>query len=139
MFKPTDTISLSTQQKAQQKRLLILTMANWLVYVLAVVLTCTLGTISSSPTVLWLLITLTIIVLCSASWNTVKLNNYALDEYFSVLQTKAIVIAFALGSLITFTIGFLQVFGFPVVSWMWCWPIYATCWLGAFLILKTQA
>jgi hypothetical protein len=53
------------------------------------------------------------------------------DELQRRIQLESLGAAFAMGSLITFGYGFLQLAGAPQVSWFAVWPVYAVCWLVA--------
>ncbi len=51
------------------------------------------------------------------------------DEMQRRIVLESLAAAFALGSLLTFGYGLLQVAGAPDVSWMYVWPVYAGSWL----------
>lgn len=51
------------------------------------------------------------------------------DELQRRIELEALAFAFAAGSLLTFSYGFLQIVGLPDVSWMAVWPVLAGCWI----------
>jgi len=51
------------------------------------------------------------------------------DELQRRIGLEGLAAAFALGSLLTFGYGLLQVAGAPPLSWMFVWPVYGACWL----------
>lgn len=51
------------------------------------------------------------------------------DELQRRIELEALAFAFAAGSLLTFSYGFLQIVGLPDVSWMAVWPVLAACWI----------
>jgi len=52
-----------------------------------------------------------------------------MDELQRRVQLEALAFAFGGTALITFGYGFLQVVGFPQVSWFFVWPIMAALWI----------
>jgi hypothetical protein len=56
-----------------------------------------------------------------------------MDELQRRIQLEALAFAFAGGSLVTLTVGFLQIVGLPPLPWMLVWPVYALLWaVGGF-------
>lgn len=60
------------------------------------------------------------------------------DELQRLIVLESLAAAFALGSLITFGYGLLQVAGAPEVSWLFVWPVYAACWLLFALLARRR-
>lgn len=52
-----------------------------------------------------------------------------IDELQRRVQLEALAFAFGGTALLTFGYGFMQVAGFPQVSWFFVWPIMAALWL----------
>jgi O-antigen/teichoic acid export membrane protein len=51
-----------------------------------------------------------------------------MDELQRRIQIEALAFAFAGGSFLTLTVGFLQIVGLPSLSWLLVWPIFAVLW-----------
>ena len=51
-----------------------------------------------------------------------------MDELQRRIQLEALAFAFAIGSFLTMSIGFLQLVGLPTLSWVFAWPILAVLW-----------
>jgi hypothetical protein len=51
-----------------------------------------------------------------------------MDELQRRIQLEALAFAFAAGSFLTLTVGFLQIVGLPPLSWLLVWPIFALLW-----------
>jgi hypothetical protein len=63
-----------------------------------------------------------------------------MDELQRRIQFEALAFAFAAGSFVTLTIGFLQVVGLPAVPWIWVWPVFALFWgIGVALAQRRYA
>ena len=60
------------------------------------------------------------------------------DELQRRITLEALAAAFALGSLLTFGYGLMQLAGAPPLSWMFVWPVYAACWLVTGLIARRR-
>jgi hypothetical protein len=60
------------------------------------------------------------------------------DELVRRIQLEALAFAFAAGSLLTFSYGFLQLVGLPEASWLMVWPVYAGCWLVGSLLASRR-
>lgn len=52
-----------------------------------------------------------------------------MDELQRRIQFEALAFAFGGTALLTFGYGFLQLTGFPQVSWFFVWPIMAVLWM----------
>ena len=52
-----------------------------------------------------------------------------MDELQRRVQLEALAFAFGGTALLTFSYGFLQIVGFPQVSWFAVWPIMAALWI----------
>lgn len=58
----------------------------------------------------------------------------AMDELQRRMSLEALGFAFGATAVVTFAYGFLQLVGFPQVSWLMVWPVMAIFWLvGQFL------
>ena len=53
-----------------------------------------------------------------------------IDELQRRVQLEALAFAFGGTALLTFSYGFLQLVGFPQVSWFFVWPIMAVLWMA---------
>lgn len=53
-----------------------------------------------------------------------------MDELQRRIQLEALAFAFGGTALLTFGYGFLQLVGFPQLSWLFVWPIMGTLWLA---------
>ena len=60
------------------------------------------------------------------------------DELQARMLVESLAIAFAAGSVITFTWGMLQAVGAPAVSWIWVTPVYLTCWGIATAVVRRR-
>ncbi|MBI8988756.1 hypothetical protein [Corynebacterium meridianum] len=61
------------------------------------------------------------------------------DEFEFGITLKALAIAFAGGSAVTFSYGCAQVFlGAPDINYMFVWPVYATAWVIATAALNLR-
>lgn len=61
-----------------------------------------------------------------------------LDELQRRIQFEALAISFMGTAFITFGYGFLQLVGFPPVSWFAVWPIMAVLWLAGLWFSKRR-
>lgn len=52
-----------------------------------------------------------------------------MDELQRQIQLEALGFAFGGTAVLTFAYGFLQLVGFPPVSWFFVWPIMASLWI----------
>ena len=85
----------------------------------------------------WLIVLLPVPALVAVVWAVVR-NIRASDELQGRITTEAVAIGFALGSVITFSYGLLQLVGAPPLSWLWVWPVYAGSWLVGLVIAKRR-
>lgn len=53
-----------------------------------------------------------------------------MDELQRRIQMEALAFGFGGTALLTFGYGFLQIVGFPQVSWFFVWPIMALLWIA---------
>lgn len=53
-----------------------------------------------------------------------------MDELQRRIQMEALAFAFGGTALLTFGYGFLQLVGYPQVSWLFVWPIMAVLWMA---------
>lgn len=53
-----------------------------------------------------------------------------MDELQRRIQLEALAFAFGGTALLTFGYGFLQLVGFPQVSWFFVWPVMGTLWMA---------
>lgn len=60
------------------------------------------------------------------------------DELQGRISVEALAIGFAIGSLVTFTYGFLQLAGAPQLSWFFVWPVYAVGWLIGAVVARRR-
>ncbi|MEZ2188466.1 hypothetical protein [Corynebacterium sp. CCM 9204] len=61
------------------------------------------------------------------------------DEFEFGITLRALAIAFAGGSAITFSYGCAQVFlGAPDINYMFVWPVYATTWVVSTVVLNLR-
>ena len=51
------------------------------------------------------------------------------DEFHRQFHIEALGFAFAGTAVVSFTYGWLQVAGFPAVSWLYVWPLMGAMWL----------
>ena len=87
----------------------------------------------------YVLFLLPVLPLVYVAWAVTRLMS-DVDELQRRIQLEALAFAFGAGSLITFTYGFLQIAGLPLLSWLFVWPVYAVCWLvGSFLAHRRYA
>ena len=61
-----------------------------------------------------------------------------IDELQRQMHLESLAIAFAVGSVLTFGYGFLQLVGAPELNWFMVWPVYAFSWLGATLVVNRR-
>ncbi|GAB3704106.1 hypothetical protein [Mariniluteicoccus flavus] len=60
------------------------------------------------------------------------------DELQSRILTESLAIAFALGSLLCFTWGWLELAGAPRIPIMFALPVYCACWLAAHVWVRRR-
>lgn len=53
-----------------------------------------------------------------------------MDELQRRVQLEALAFAFGGSALLTFGYGFLQLVGFPQMSWFFVWPVMAVLWMA---------
>ncbi len=59
------------------------------------------------------------------------------DEFQSKSLVESLAVAFAGGSVTTFTYGLMQFVGAPVLNWTWVWLVYALWWIiGGVLVRR---
>ena len=69
-----------------------------------------------------------VVPLVFVAWAVIRLMRES-DELQRRIGLEAMATAFAIGSLLTFGYGMLQIAGAPAVSWLFVWPVYGACWL----------
>ena len=62
----------------------------------------------------------------------------SMDELQRRIQLESLAFGFAAAAVATFTYGFLQNAGLPEVSWVWVWPVMATCWIVGHLFARRR-
>ena len=62
----------------------------------------------------------------------------AMDELQRRIQLESLAFGFGAAAIATFTYGFLQNAGLPEVSWVWVWPVMATCWIVGQLFARRR-
>ena len=60
------------------------------------------------------------------------------DEFQSKSTVEALAVAFAGGSVMTFTYGLMQVVGAPSLNWMFVWVVYAGWWIVGGVIVRRR-
>jgi hypothetical protein len=96
----------------------------------AVVLVAAITVVNANPDAWWrYLVVLVPMAPCAAVVRAVLRFLRGTDELQRQIQLEALAFAFAAGSLLTFSYGFLQTVGLPDVSWLMVWPVFAACWV----------
>jgi len=62
----------------------------------------------------------------------------AMDELQLRIQLEGLAFAFVSTAIATLTYGFLQNAGLPDMSWIWVWPVMATCWILGLLLARRR-
>ena len=62
----------------------------------------------------------------------------AMDELQLRIQLESLAFAFVSTAITTLTYGFLQNAGLPNLSWVWVWPVMATCWIAGLLVARRR-
>ncbi len=60
------------------------------------------------------------------------------DEFQSRSTVEALAVAFAGGSVTTFTYGLMQAVGAPQLNWMFAWVVYALWWIVGGVIVRRR-
>ena len=60
------------------------------------------------------------------------------DEFQSRSLVESLAIAFAGGSLTTFTYGLMQIVGAPALNWTFVWVVYATWWIVSSAVVSRR-
>ncbi|MGY4718881.1 hypothetical protein [Naumannella huperziae] len=76
----------------------------------------------------WVVMLLPLPALVAVAWAVIRWIREA-DELQGRIAVEGMAIGFAIGSLVTFGYGLLQIAGAPQVSWLLVWPVYAAGWL----------
>jgi hypothetical protein len=76
-------------------------------------------------------------VLVAVVWAVVAYLREA-DEFLSRTTIESLAIAFAGGSLTTFTYGLMQFVGAPVLNWTFVWVVYAMWWIIAGVVVRRR-
>ncbi len=92
--------------------------------IISMIVLCTVG---DSP-LRWLAVLLPVPAVVGVAWAVLRRIRRS-DELQSRISVESLAIGFAIGSLVTFTYGFLQLAGAPQLSWFFVWPVYAVGWL----------
>lgn len=105
---------------------LLLPLAMWLGH----------GPLAGSPLrfVAALLVVPSMLVIVWAVW---RLAHDA-DELQSRMLVESLAIAFAAGSVLTFTWGMLQTMGAPALSWIFVMPVYMIAWAVATAVVRSR-
>ncbi|WIY82920.1 hypothetical protein [Propionimicrobium sp. PCR01-08-3] len=82
----------------------------------------------------YLLVLPSLILIARAVWRYVA----EADELQSRKIVESLAIAFAGGSILTFTWGMLEHVGAPTLPIIWAMPVYMGCWLVASLIVNRR-
>jgi hypothetical protein len=61
-----------------------------------------------------------------------------IDELEQRIQLEALALAFMGTAFLTFSYGFLEIVGFPHISWFAVWPIMAVLWLLGVLVARRR-
>jgi hypothetical protein len=95
-----------------------------------------LRTIGDSP-LRWLAVLLPVPAVVGVAWAVLRRIRHS-DELQSRISVESLAIGFAIGSLVTFTYGFLQLAGAPQLSWFFVWPVYAVGWLIGLAVTRRR-
>ena len=60
------------------------------------------------------------------------------DEFQSKSLVESLAVAFAGGSVTTFTYGLMQFVGAPVLNWTWVWLVYALWWVVGGVLVRRR-
>ncbi|WP_152362568.1 hypothetical protein [Microlunatus speluncae] len=85
----------------------------------------------------WLAVLLPVPAVVAVAWAVLRQIRRS-DELQGRISVEALAIGFAIGSLITFSYGFLQLAGAPQLSWFFVWPVYAVGWLIGVVITRRR-
>ena len=104
--------------------------------VLLIISMIVLRTVGDSP-LRWLAVLLPVPAVVGVAWAVLRRIRRS-DELQSRISVESLAIGFAIGSLVTFTYGFLQLAGAPQLSWFFVWPVYAVGWLIGLAVTRRR-
>lgn len=85
----------------------------------------------------WIAVLLPVPAIIAVAWAVLRQIRRS-DELQSRISVESLAIGFAIGSLVTFSYGFLQLAGAPQLSWFFVWPVYAAGWLIGVAITRRR-
>lgn len=101
----------------------------------AIVLIISISIVNSIPSHIWWRIPIALAPVIPSGFIVFAFARFFrnLDELQQKIHLNALAFAFAGTALLTFSYGFLENVGFPVINWLFVWPLMNLLWgLGAF-------